>query len=278
MLIKDVLFLRRYTMTTERASFCSIRACVFTLALILVGCASTPPPVTATPQAVHIKKQTFTTTRDADLTRFEQNTATTFRIDVVKNGEDKGHGTGTVISTDGHLLTAYHVVNEEKAVFQIVIDDVGKSTPTIYPVKVIAFDKNDDIAVVKIERRFAATVVLEDVRNVRPGDRVYNIGYPYKLGVMIGRGYITKMHYTLRRTDGSDLSDVTLLDIPDGSGTSGSGVFVDTSGRLIGVMRVMFWMSSGNEPPLIAKAITPVDHIIPFLDKNHIPYVLSDAQ
>ena len=266
-------------MTTKRVPFRSIRACVFTLALILVGCASTPPPppVHAASQSVHVKKQTFTTTRDADLARFEQNNAVTFRIDVVKNGEDKGHGTGTVISTDGHLLTAYHVVSEEKAVFQIVIDDVGKSTPTIYPVKVIAFDKNDDIAVVKIERRFAATVVLEDARNVRPGDRMYNIGYPYKLGVMIGRGYITKMHYTLRRTDGSDLNDVTLLDIPDGGGTSGSGVFADASGRLIGVMRVMFWMSSGNEPPLIVKAITPVDHVITFLDKNHIAYVLSDA-
>ncbi len=262
--------------------FCVARACVMTLALPIMSCAAAAPPpaparaVTKPAKAV-VAKQTTPPTRKSELARFDENRASTFRIDVTREGRPGGHGTGTVISTEGHLLTAYHVVNDEKAMFTIVMDEAGKSTPTTYPAKVVAFDSDDDIAVIKIERRFLVTAVLEDVRNVRVGDSVYNIGYPYMFGVMVGRGYIMKMHYALRRPTKTELEDTMLLNIPDGSGTSGSGVFAESNGRLIGVMRVMFWVQSGNEPPLVVKAITPTDHVIRLLDKNHIPYSLGES-
>jgi S1-C subfamily serine protease len=215
--------------------------------------------------------------RAPELAHLQENSAATYRIDILP----AGHGSGTVISTEGHILTAAHVVvNDDdgkvERKIQIVIDEDGKSMPTTYPATVVALDKKEDLAVVKVERRFANPVILEDERNLHAGDRVYNVGYPYAFGDMIGRGYVAKMHYTLKTGKGVDIDDGLVMDIPDGPGTSGCGVFAESSGRLVGVMRLMFWVQHGPVPPMVVKVATPVSHVRRFLDANKIPYVTAD--
>lgn len=243
---------------TKRRVFSIIQVCA--LAISLAGCAATG-----------------TAARGPELTRLRENSAATYRIDILP----AGHGSGNVISTEGHILTAAHVVmNEDGGVersLQIVIDEAGKRSPTTYPATVVALDASNDLAVIKVDRRFANTVILEDEANVRAGDLIYNVGYPYVFGEMISRGFISKMHFFRSSPGLTEIADGLLMDIADGPGTSGSGVFAESSGRLVGVMRLMLQVSHGDRPPMTVKVAVPVSRVRKFLDKNKIPYVGADA-
>lgn len=225
-------------------------AFIVALMALLSGCAT----------AGHVR-------RGSELVRFIENSDATYRIDTTP----AGHGSGVVISREGHILTAYHVVEGESAL-TISINEGGPA-PRTYPARVVASDPAADLAVVKIERGFRAPAVLEDIENLHAGDAVYNIGYPYDFGEMVGRGHIARLRFTLIRPDRDvALRDVLLVQIADGPGTSGSGVYAASSGRLVGVMRMLFWVTSGRAPPMVICVVTPVDQIRAFLDRNRIPY------
>ncbi len=233
----------------------SFRASVVACVVGLSGCASAVPAP-----------------RGPELPHFDENAALTFRLDVLEKGERAGHGTATVISTEGHMLTAYHVVSHADTTLQIVMDVRGLPMPVAYPAKVIAFDKSDDLAVIKVERTFAQPAVFENMQSVHAGDGVYHVGYPYSFGKMVGRGSISKLHYTVKDKGRIALEDALVLDTPDGPGTSGTAIFATSNGRIVGVMRLMIAISDRGTPPMVVRIATPGDHVTRFLDKNRIPY------
>jgi S1-C subfamily serine protease len=206
--------------------------------------------------------------RGPELARFIENSDATYRVDTAP----AGHGSGVVISREGHILTAHHVVEGETSL-TISINE-GGAAPRSYTATVIATDPEVDLAVIKIERGFRAPAVLEDMENLHAGDAVYNIGYPYDFGEMVGRGHIVRLRYSRPESD-STVRDVLLVQIADGPGTSGSGIYATSSGRLVGIMRMLFWVTNGRVPPLVVCVATPVDQIRAFLDRNRIPYVRS---
>ncbi len=235
----------------------------------LVGCAATAPQA-ATPQQ-----------SSGEMARYRQNSDATYRIDFT-NAEGYGHGTGVVISSEGHILTAYHVVSHADSL-SVMISENGYP-PKTYPVKVICADVIHDIAVVKVDRRFLSPAILEDERNVHPGDDVYNIGYPYDYGEMVARGHIMRLHYSpiekvdekLPADERVYIREMTLADFITGPGASGSGIFLSSSGKLIGVMRLLIWQGTGNIR-MMTRAFVPVDQVVELLKTNRIPYVSSNG-
>lgn len=208
--------------------------------------------------------------RSPELVRLRENTAATYRIDIVSGG----HGSGVVVSAEGHILTAFHVVEDDEDELVISIIEGGGKAKT-YKATVVCVDKLNDLAVVKIDRRFRDPVLVASEADVHPGDSVYNVGYPYDFGSIVGRGYVMKQHYTLTGKGKSEIVDATLVDLPDGPGTSGSGIFASADGKLIGIMRMMFWVTNGKTPPMVVRVIASPKHIRALLDANKIPY-LSD--
>jgi S1-C subfamily serine protease len=205
--------------------------------------------------------------RGPELERILENSASTYRVDILPSG----HGSGVVISHEGHILTAAHVVDDDAALNISIVE--GDGPPTHYRAEVVAMDADRDLAVIKIDRRFDRVVALEDIANVHQGDAVYNVGYPYGFGEIVGRGYVMRMRYTIDRPgDDNDVRDLMLVHLPGSPGTSGSGIFAEASGKLVGIMRMMIWVSARGVPPLVIHAITPVDQIRTFLDANGIPY------
>lgn len=204
--------------------------------------------------------------RGAELVRLRENTAATYRIDILSGG----HGSGVVISAEGHILTAAHVVEgDENDLVISVVEGDGKAKT--YKAEVVAVDKVNDMAIVKVARRFRDPAVLAAEADVHAGDSVYNVGYPYDFGVMVGRGYVMKQHYALKGKK-NDIVDATIVDLPDGPGTSGSGIFASADGKLIGIMRMMFWVTSGRTPPMVVRVVSSPAQIKAFLDANKIPY------
>src|SRR5208282_4156849 len=103
-------------------------------------------------------------------------------------------GSGVILSPNGYILTNYHVVtqsNEEKPVDRIVVylhgDNITKNTA-----KIIGFDKDTDLAIVKIDAGKPLTAAaLGDSDSMRVGDWVLAIGSPFGLDSTVTAGIVS---------------------------------------------------------------------------------------
>ena len=79
-------------------------------------------------------------------------------------------GTGFFVTTDGYLLTNYHVVDKA---YRIVV----KVQQETYEARLIKNDSINDVALLKVSGTFKALSVASS-RTVRLGDPIFTIGYP----------------------------------------------------------------------------------------------------
>lgn len=199
----------------------------------------------------------------------DRNIEATHRINV----QPMGHGTAVVLSRDGYLLTCYHVVGEGEhhPFVRISVD----SEPAIdYPAKVVAWNEELDLSVLKIERRFEAAVALGRIEDVHTLDAVYVIGFPYDFGEMAGYGRVKSVHWSNQKRN---VDDELAVELSDGQGMSGAGVYLARSGELIGLMHVMYagvdkdGVVNDNRQAMIRVAV-PIHKIRMFLDRAGIPH------
>ena len=84
--------------------------------------------------------------------------------------EPRGNGTGFFITSNGYLLTNYHVV-----------EDAGEikvqTSQGALPAKLVNADPANDIAVLKVRGRFLALSIAAS-RKVKLGDSVFTVGFP----------------------------------------------------------------------------------------------------
>ena len=85
--------------------------------------------------------------------------------------EEKGGGTGFIITNDGYILTNKHVVDDERAEYTVITAD-GKD----YSAKVVDRDPVMDLAVVKIEASGLTAVELGNSDDLQIGQWVVAIG------------------------------------------------------------------------------------------------------
>jgi len=210
--------------------------------------------------------------------RIYENLDATHRVDILP----RGHGSGVVIDAKrGLLLTNAHVVvdddgNKRDLVVNIA---VGDGEPTAYPARTVAVDVKRDLAVIQVERRFERAVVLGELADLHPGDGIYNVGFPYDLGELAGKGTIKTVDY-----DNAEygIENVILAEISDGPGTSGSGIFLASDGKMIGLMRG--FIPRGPIDPktgkmvidgslVVVRVVIRIDEIRDFLDGANIRYL-----
>jgi len=193
------------------------------------------------------------------------NADATHRVDILP----KGHGSAVVIDAGkGLLLTCHHVAGEGERELRINIA-VGDGPAVAYPARVVAWDEELDLAVIKVERRFEREVVFASDDEIHVLDDIYNVGFPYDLGEMAGKGHIKAVHH-----DDPDLKlkNALVVDITDGPGTSGSGVFLTRNGKLIGIMKMLIRVGPMDGRQVIVRVLTGVDDIRAFLDRANIAY------
>lgn len=138
-----------------------------------------------------------------------------------KNGEKTGFGSGFVYSSDGKIMTNYHVI--EQAYSATVT--VNQRT---YPVKsVLAFDQDIDLAVLKID---AIGLAVANVckKPVKAGQTVFAIGSPQGQTNTLSQGIIT---YAKRELQGVSCVQ---HDAAVSHGNSG-GPLINVYGEVIGI-------------------------------------------
>lgn len=200
-----------------------------------------------------------------DTPRVHENDEATHRVDVLP----RGHGSAVVIDADeGLLLTCHHVVGEGRRELVINIA-AGDAAPIAHPAKVVAWDKENDLAVIKVERRFERAVVLADLSDLHMLDDVYNVGFPYDFGEVGAKGAIKKVDFDDPRLG---IKDTLLVEIDGVPGTSGSGIFLERDGRLAGLMSALIPRGPDDGRRIVVRVAIRADVIRKFLDGANIAY------
>ena len=152
-----------------------------------------------------------------------------------KDRRENSLGSGIIVTADGYILTASHVVEGADEI------KVGISTnKTEYSAKIIGTDPATDIAVLKIDAQDLPALTLGDSSQVEVGDVVLAIGNPFGLGQTVTRGIVSALGRSLPDMNDENpfhlkrYQDFIQTDAAINQGNSG-GALVDAEGRLIGI-------------------------------------------
>lgn len=156
-------------------------------------------------------------------------------------------GSGSIISSDGKVLTNHHVVAEAAnggAQIRVTLNDGTK-----HPGTFIASDVNTDIAVIQIEGvKDLPTIQFGDSDSLAVGQPVVAVGSPLGLSATVTTGIVSALNRPVRAAQGggeSSLMDGIQTDAAINPGNSG-GPLVDMNGHLIGMNSVIASLSQGN--------------------------------
>jgi serine protease Do len=155
--------------------------------------------------------------------------------------EQRGSGSGIIISDDGYIVTNNHVVENATKV------TVGMFDKRTFDAKVIGTDPLTDLAVIKIDSKDLPTAYLGDSDDLKVGQWVMAIGNPLALsstvtaGIVsaIGRGQLGLIK------DNYGVENFIQTDAAINPGNSG-GALVDLSGAVIGVNSAIAASNSGT--------------------------------
>ena len=140
--------------------------------------------------------------------------------------EQRGLGTGLVVSEDGYLLTNNHVVREADEVNVTLSDDRE------FTAKVVGTDDKTDLAVLKIEASALVPAALGDSESVEVGEWVLAIGSPFGLDQTVTAGIVSaKDRANMGITRYEDFIQTDAAINPGNSG----GPLVNLRGEVIGI-------------------------------------------
>lgn len=149
-----------------------------------------------------------------------------FGEQIPREFEQKGLGSGVIISKDGYILTNNHVVEEADEI-QVKLSDKEE-----YQGKVIGRDQNTDLALVKIEAtRDLPAAVLGDSDRLRVGDWVIAIGNPFGLEHTVTVGIVSAKG---RVIGSGPYDDFIQTDASINPGNSGGPLF-NLQGEVVGI-------------------------------------------
>ena len=177
--------------------------------------------------------------------------------------EGKGNGSGSVIDTNGHILTNYHVVEKAQKL------TVSFGGDKVYPAKVIGGDADTDLAIIKIDPPASGLTVvpLGDSNNLVVGQKVLAIGNPFGLDRTLTTGVISGLQRPIRARNNRPIDAAIQTDASINPGNSG-GPLLDKFGRMIGINSQILSPAGGSVGVGFAVPVNTAKRIIPQLIQN----------
>ncbi|MEF2845366.1 MAG: trypsin-like peptidase domain-containing protein [Eggerthellaceae bacterium] len=163
-------------------------------------------------------------------------------------------GSGIIISSDGYILTNYHVV---EGADQLKVTAQGGE----YQAKVVGTDPTSDLAVVKIDAQNLTAIEIGSSSDLTVGEWVMAAGSPFGLEQSVSTGIVSATSRSTTQQisqDGTTAAYTNMIqtDAAINPGNSG-GALVDSDGKLIGVNTLI--ASSSGTSSGVGFAI-PVDY------------------
>lgn len=149
----------------------------------------------------------------------------------------KGLGSGFIISSDGYIVTNYHVVKGAQKI------TVKVQNEKEYKAKVVGTDPVLDLALIKVDAEDLEHVYFGDSDNINVGDWAIAIGNPFGLSHTFTVGVIS--HAGRRNIDPHGIGHYIQTDASINRGNSG-GPLLNINGEVIGINRMIFSQSGGS--------------------------------
>lgn len=153
--------------------------------------------------------------------------------------KEQSLGSGVIVSPDGYILTADHVVADAD---EVKVSLAGNKTE--YTAKIIGKDRATDVAVLKIDANNLPAITLADSDKIEIGDVVLAIGNPFGIGQTVTKGIVSALGRS-GLPGFNRYQDFIQTDAAINPGNSG-GALVDTEGRLVGINTAIISPSGGN--------------------------------
>ncbi len=147
--------------------------------------------------------------------------------------QQRGVGSGFILSADGYVMTNAHVVDGAEEVFVTLTDKRE------FKARVIGADKRTDVALVKIEDTSLPAVKLGDVSRLKVGEWVIAIGSPFGLENTVTAGIVSA-----KARDTGDFLPFIQTDVAINPGNSG-GPLINMRGEVIGINSQIYSRSGG---------------------------------
>jgi serine protease Do len=147
--------------------------------------------------------------------------------------QQRGVGSGFILSADGFIMTNAHVVEGADEVIVTLTDKRELKA------KIIGADKRTDVAVVKIEASGLPVVKIGDVNRLKVGEWVMAIGSPFGLDNTVTAGIVSA-----KQRDTGDYLNFIQTDVAINPGNSG-GPLLNLRGEVVGINSQIYSRSGG---------------------------------
>lgn len=151
------------------------------------------------------------------------------------NAQDETvHGAGTVITSDGNIVTNMHVIENAKSI-------VAEVNGVTYKAVVTGTDPTSDIATIKIDAKNLPVVQFGDSSQVYQGQWVMTVGNPYGMSDSVSAGSVSALGRDIpyKGTTADILyANMIQTDAVVNPGNSGGGLY-NSSGEYVGMVSII---------------------------------------
>lgn len=235
----------------KKVSFASLVACCVVCALLASSLSVFAVSYFANDETI-VKNQAGTTTINVDKTATNAVSAiaqkavpsvvgimATASVDTYFGfaADATSEGSGVIYSEDGYIITNYHVISQaasESSGGKILVY-LSSDPNTAVEAKVIGYNSEYDLAVIKIDKEGLYAIEFADSNDVAVGDMAVAIGNPGGLDYMssVSSGIISGLNRTIQ-LEGTSQMKLLQTDAAINPGNSG-GALVDCNGKLVGI-------------------------------------------
>jgi S1-C subfamily serine protease len=185
----------------------------------------------------------------------------TKRVEVAPSADEPmaivdGLGSGVLISNDGKVLTAAHVVQTAD------VASVEFSDGQVIIARVIGSDVQSDVALLQLKEmpKGVTPATLGDSDKMEVGDQIFVIGAPYGISQTLSVGHLSGRH-RLNTNNQSTSVEFLQTDAAINTGNSGGPMF-DMQGNVIGIVSSIMTHTGGSEGLAFATAANTAKQLL----------------
>ena len=152
----------------------------------------------------------------------------------------KNTGSGVIISNDGYIVTNNHVIEGAEKI-QVTLNNNKE-----YVAKIVGFDEQTDLALLKIESTQLSYVVFGNSDSLMVGEWVLAVGNPFRLQSTVTAGIVSAKARNINVLERQGIEAFIQTDAAVNPGNSG-GALINTNGELVGINTAILSSSGGYE-------------------------------
>ncbi len=151
--------------------------------------------------------------------------------------QQRGLGSGVIISDDGYIVTNNHVIADAERL-EVTLNDNRN-----FPATVIGSDPSTDLALIKIDAPNLHVIPMGNSENLKVGEWVLAVGNPFGFTSTVTSGIVSAKARNISSTTGMPASGgieaYIQTDAAVNSGNSG-GALVNLRGELVGINTAIY--------------------------------------